>query len=161
MKIGPTYVVNMNHLLLVVQRFPKLSHGLSLTNIKRPDRHNWKVAQELCFVSVQNCLHKIVEGDEVSPPDKSVFGTLNYLMIVWCYVEIYFSPKASLNERIRYAGYVVHFLGIWRNFIFLHKNLSLKSHFITRESYQDALISSHFAVILICFMRDNFPDIEC
>ena len=53
------------------------------------------------------------------------------------------------------------FLTIWRNYILHHPEQDLKTHFITREAYQDALLSVHSAVIMICFMRDNFPDEEC
>ena len=42
-----------------------------------------------------------------------------------------------------------------------HQKHGHKTAFLTRESYQDALISTHFAVILICYMRDNFPDTLC
>lgn len=98
---------------------------------------------------MQKCLSEIITGDIDNPPDNSVFGTLIYVKLVWRYVEIFFSPIAPLNDRIKYAGNVVHFLVIWRNFIFIRQKLSLKLHFITKESYQDALISCHFAVILI------------
>ena len=56
MTIGPTYIINMTLLLLAVQRFPKLKHGLSPAHIKRADQQNWRIAQELCFIRVQNCL---------------------------------------------------------------------------------------------------------
>lgn len=42
-----------------------------------------------------------------------------------------------------------------------HPVHELKTHFITRESYQDALLSAHSAVMLIIYMRDNFPNQEC
>ena len=72
-----------------------------------------------------------------------------------------FRRVATLSTRIRYAAFIVHFLGIWRNFIHLNKNMDIKTALLTRESYQDALISTHFAVILICYMRDNFPNTPC
>ncbi|CAH3129959.1 unnamed protein product [Porites lobata] len=31
----------------------------------------------------------------------------------------------------------------------------------SRETYQDIVISCQFAVILICYMRDNLPEQEC
>ena len=72
-----------------------------------------------------------------------------------------FRHSHFLVDRIKYAGFVVHYLGIWRNFLFNHKDRQLKIHFITRECYQHVLITCHFAVILICYMRDCFPDVEC
>ena len=59
----------------------------------------------------------------------------------------------ALCEDFLLAGYnVTH-----QNFIHLNKNMDVT----TRESYQDALISTHFAVIIICYMRENFPNTPC
>ena len=159
--MGEGFIVHMNHLVLVSEQFPRLSHGLTKTHLERKDRQNWQVAQEITFLRVQVCLKKIILGDDGKPPNPTVTGTLVYLEVVWHYVEIFFSPTASLVDRIKYAGFVVHYLGIWRNFLFNHKDRQLKIHFITRECYQHVLISCHFAVILICYMRDCFPDVEC
>ena len=90
-----------------------------------------------------------------------MLGSSVYLRLVWYHVEIFFSPIANLRTRIKYGALVSHFLGIWRNFIVLTPGLNLKSHFITRECYQDLLLSTHFAVMLICYYRDNFPHLEC
>jgi len=35
------------------------------------------------------------------------------------------------------------------------------ANFITRETYTDVLLSCHFAVMLSCYMRDNFSNEEC
>lgn len=71
-----------------------------------------------------------------------LLGTQVYLLIVWYYVEIFCSSVASLREGIKYAATVTHFLAIW-------------------ETYTDVLLSCHCAVLLICYMRDNFPNHEC
>ena len=159
--MGDGYIIHMNHLLLVNDTFPRLAHGLNKTHLERKDRQNWQVAQEITFLRVQDCLKKIISGHDGKPPNATVTGTLVYLEMVWHYVEIFFSPTATLVERIKYAGYVVHFLGIWRNYLFNHPARQLKIHFITKESFQHVLISCHFAVFLICYMRDCFPDVEC
>lgn len=39
---------------------------------------------------------------------------------------------------------------------------SLKQNFLTRECFQDVLLSCHFVVILISYFRDDeHPDLEC
>lgn len=161
--LGKNHMAHMNHLKLVTEVFEVHHHGLTKNDIMRKDRQNWVSAQRLTFLRVQNCLEQIVEGiDEISrPPDPSVLGSLVYLRLVWYYVEIFFSPVANLRTQIKYAALVLHFLGIWRNFIVLTPGLNLKSHFITRECYQNLLLSTHFAVMLICYYRDNFPHLEC
>ena len=156
MMFGNCLMIHMNHLLKVYEQFPKFTHGLTKVHLERKDRQNWKIAQELTFTKVQDCLKNMINNG-----DDSVKGTLVYLQLVWHYVEIFFSPVASLQERIKYAGFVVTFLGIWKNFVHMHQEREIGINFITRECYKDCLISCHFAVMMICYMRDCFPDVEC
>ena len=156
------YLVHMNHLQLVYEMFPIPDHGLGLNDIQRSDRQNWRSAQKLTFPQVRNCLQMLMEGlVEGHPRNPSLLGTMIYLHVVWLYVEIFCSSVASLRRRITYAAIVTHFLAIWHNYIHRSEGLSLKQNFITRETYQDIVISCQFAVILICYMRDNFPEQEC
>ncbi|KAL9954635.1 hypothetical protein ACROYT_G042199 [Oculina patagonica] len=91
-----------------------------------------------------------------------LLGTRVYLLVVWYYVEIFCSSMASLRERIKYAAIVTHFLAIWHNnYVHRHLRLTIRTNFITRETYTDVLLSCHCAVLLICYMRDNFPNQEC
>ena len=161
--LGKNHMAPMNDLQLVTELFDFHQHGHTKNNILRKDCQNWASAQKLTFLRVQNCLQQIVDGiDEIGrPPDPSVLGSLVYLRLVWYYVEIFFSPVANLCTRIKYAALVSYFLGIWRNFTVLIPGLNLKSHLITRECFQDLLLSTHFAVMLICYYRDNFPHLEC
>ena len=161
--LGKNHMAHMNHLQLVIELFEVHQHGLTKKDILRKDRQNQASAQKLTFLRVENCLQQIVDGmDEIGrPPDLSGSESLVYLRLLWYYVEIFFSPVANLCTRIKYAALVSHFLGIWRNFIVLTPGLNLKSHFITRECYQDLLLSTHFAVMLICYYRDNLPHLEC
>eukprot|EP00112_Aurelia_sp_Birch-Aquarium-sp1_P024579 Seg783.10 transcript_id=Seg783.10/GoldUCD/mRNA.D3Y31 product="hypothetical protein" protein_id=Seg783.10/GoldUCD/D3Y31 len=69
--------------------------------------------------------------------------------------------EAGLKERVSYAALVVTFLGIWRNYVILHPNLNLKEHFITRETFQDILLSCHFAVMLISIFGEKYSYLEC
>ena len=159
MKIGP-YDVHKNHIAQVYQVFGIVEHGLSQEDVLRNDRQNFRSAQRVCFSKVQDCLKKLIDGDqEGRVPDQSYTGTWVFLQVVWHYVEIFLSGKASLMERIKYASLVCHFLGIWHNHV--KRNGLLSKHFLSRETYTDVLLSCHSAVILICFMRDNFPNVHC
>ena len=156
------YLVHMNHLQLVYEMFPIPDHGLGVNDIQRSDRQNWRSAQKLTFPQVRNCLQILMEGRvEGYPRNPTLLGTKTYRYVVWLYVEIFCSSVASLSRRITYAATVTHFLAIWHNYILRNERLSLRQNFITRESYQDIVISCQFAVILTCYMRDNFPEQEC
>ena len=156
------FMVHMNHLQLVYEMFPIPEHGLGVNDIQRKDRQNWRSAQKLTFPKVRNCLQMLMEGRvEGYARNPTLLGTKIYLHVVWLYVEIFCSSVASLRRRITYAATVTHFLAIWHNYIHRNERLSVKENFISRETYQDVLISCHFAVILICYMRDNFREQEC
>ena len=155
-------MIHSNYLILVSELFAFEEHGLNRADVMRNDRQNWASALRVSFEKVINCLEKL-HGGEVpnQPADHGSIGTLVFLKIVWYYVEIFCSGKASLLERIRNAGCVTNFLGIWHNWVHLTPDKSLQRNFISRETYIDTLISCHFAVSLITFMADQFPDVPC
>ena len=156
------HLVHMNHLQLVSEVFPFAHHGLGVSDIERRDRQNWRSAQKLTFPKVQECLEALINGTvQGYPPNITLLGTKMYRVIIWYYVEIFCSSVASLTNRIKYAAIVTHFLGIWRNWVYRHRNLKLSVNFISRETYTDVIFSCHFAVMLIVYMRDNVPKEDC
>ena len=76
-------------------------------------------------------------------------------------MEIFINLSASLAERVSDGALVVTFLGIWRNYVVLHPQMNLSTNFITRETYQDLLLSCHFSVILISTFGELYPYLEC
>lgn len=160
LQMGP-FLVHSNHLVLVHRLFPFQQHGLTQEDVIRSDRQNWRSAQRVSFRQVQECLANVKEGDVNRQAEESVTGTLIFLKVVWFYVEIFISKVATLSDRIQYAGIVTHFLAIWRNYVHRTDGLSLHQNFLSRETYTDILLSTHFAVSLICYMRDCFPEVNC
>ncbi len=158
--MGP-YMVHSNHILLILETFTFDRHGLTRDDVERRDRQNWRSAQRLVFLQVQECLQELITGNRTTAPNNLLKGTLVFLKVIWMYVEIFCSPVASLRQRIVYAATVTHFLGIWRAFVRQSRDFSLHKNFLSRETFTDVLLSTHFAVILICYMRDNFPNVPC
>ena len=76
------------------------------------------------------------------------------------YVEVFCSGIASLHDRIKYAATVSFFLSLWRDNVLKSSGQNLKN-FLTRETFTDIQLSCHFAVSIICFMRDKFLEVEC
>ena len=156
------YRVHMNDLRLVQDICDFDQHKLSADDINRTDRQNWLSAQKLTLPRVAKCLQDLLEGRaEDKKPHVGVKGTLTYMKVVWNYVNIFCSTSDSLEKRITSCALVAHFLAIWHNFIIRAAELTPSTHFITRETYIDVVMSCHFAVILICFMRDHFSQVEC
>ena len=119
--------VHMNHLQLVYDTFSHHDHGLGLDDVNRRDRQNWRSVQKLTLLRVQNCLQRLIDGDEEGRrPDPSLNGTLTYLKVIWYYVEIFCSKVRTLYQRIVSAALVVHLLGIWNNFVLRDPRLTLE-----------------------------------
>ena len=143
--------VHMSHLELVAEHFPITQHGLRKEDIERQDRQNWASAQRIFFPRVRECL-KLIQQDNDRPHD--VQGTIIYLEICWLFVEVFCSMHASLLQRIKHASTVANFLRIWRWWVYRQENLTLKENFLTRQCFQDVLLSCHAAVLLIKASRD-------
>ena len=141
--------------------FPPCTHGIHADDVARKDRQKWEVVQRLKFLSVQTCLLDIAQGNNGVTKDVSVYGTWAFLYVAWHYAEIFFSRHASLRERVKYAAFVAIFFSLWRNWILLSNAFSLKQNFLTRECFQDVLLSCLFVAILISYFRDEHPDLEC
>ena len=154
-------LVHSNYLLLVQQMFDFHEHGLSREDVIRTDRQNWTSAQRISFDKVINCLQQVVDGSATRPADPGAVGTKTFLPVIWHYVEIFCSGTASLVERIHNAGLVCHFLDVWRSWVIRQPHLVINRHLISRESYQDTLLSCHFAVSLIMYMAVRFPTVPC
>ena len=155
------YSAHMNHLSLVMATFAPCTHGLHADDLARKDRQKWEVVQPLKFLSVQTSLLDIANANNGVTKDVSVYGTLAFLYVAWHYTEIFFSLHASLRERIKYAAFALIFFSLWRNWILISDAFSLKQNFLTRECFQDVLLSCHFVVILVSYFRDEHPDLEC
>ena len=156
------FTIHGNHLTLVHQLFTFNEHGLLQEDILRTDRQNWRSAQRVCFLKVQHCMQEIIDGSANGRlPDSSVKGTLVFLKVVWLYVEIFCSKIASLRDRIKNAATVSHFLAVWRGTILQTNGQTIQKNFLSTQTYTDIQLSCHFAVSLICFMRDEFPALDC
>ena len=154
-------IVHSNYLLRVHNVFNFHEHGLSLDDVFRNDRQNWASAQRVTFVKVIDCLGLLVHGTNTRPADSGAQGIQVFLKVVWHYVEIFCSGQASLLERIHNAGLVTHFLYVWRTWVIRQHGLLLHKNFLSRETFQDTLLSCHFAVSFIMYMAANFPEVPC
>eukprot|EP00112_Aurelia_sp_Birch-Aquarium-sp1_P001683 Seg1182.1 transcript_id=Seg1182.1/GoldUCD/mRNA.D3Y31 product="hypothetical protein" protein_id=Seg1182.1/GoldUCD/D3Y31 len=156
------YMVHSSHLQIVRNNFPLLrdyeKHRLRENDVTHRDRQNWESAQRISAYCVQDCLSLLVNGSNDLPPQPNLLGTKIYLEITAKYVDIFFSPALTNENRVRYASCVANFLSLWHNYISGVKDLTLKENFITRESFTDIVISCHFIILLMCEFRDHFPD---
>ena len=155
-----THMAHMNHLILVKTYFDFKEHGLRSEDVENQDRQNWASAQRKLFPRVQKCLKKLEKGESSSGRKEDVLGTRMYLYVFYMYIEIFFSLKLTLYERVQYASTVANFLRIWRSWIYHSPSHSLKENFITMQCYTDVIISCHAAVLHIRAGRIFTPSEE-
>ena len=131
----------MNHLQMVADR-------------------DWKEVQEISRLGVQDCLKEIIAGDAAHPQISQLVE--HYVILSW-FGAMWRFLLAGCNviHKNKICSVYRSFFWDMAKFHSSHQKNGHKTAFLTRESYQDALISTHFAVILICYMRDNFPDTSC
>ena len=111
---------------------------------------------------MRRCLEDLIEGRNADGiRDPTLRGTSIYLKLVFYYMEIFISLEASLYERIRYAGAVTIFMRIWRNYVVMRAGLTLKDDFLTRETFQDVLLSTHTTVMVIAWFAEHHPNNPC
>lgn len=158
--MGP-YLVHRNILRQLAQNFTPHVHGLCDEDINRRDMQNWRACQRTAFPKVRECLWKMDRGLDGVPQNEQALGLWVYLDMINDYVEMLVSLKASYYQRMINAGYVVTFLGLWRNYVIRSRRLTLCKNFFSRETFQDLLLSCHFVVFLIADFSLHFPYLEC
>jgi hypothetical protein len=81
-------------------------------------------------------------------------GTFAHLELVSAYIVLFFGEKATLEQRVELAGFIVHFLRLARLHVVDTPGLTLKLNFFSRQTYQHVVLSCHSAVLLIRLQRD-------
>lgn len=147
------HLVTIDHISHVAEKHRSLS-GLSSKDVLRKDRQNWASAQRLCRSRVLKLMKS-----EYDSSGLDCLGTYYYLRMVWRFIHIFFSTTASLKRRIFLCSYVIHFLVRWKVWLQKHSTMGVSVNFITTESYTDALITCHQAILLVKFYRKMKTDI--
>ena len=155
------YPVHRNFLRQVLDVFHSQEHGLRQEDVNKRDVQNWASCQRTTFPKVRQCLFDLINGINCPQANNLALGLWAYLDVLYHYLEIFVSLRASLTERIEHSSYVVHFLGIWRSYIIMSRDLTLKENFLSRETFQDILLSCHFAVLMIIDFGENYSYLEC
>ena len=71
---------------------------------------------------------------------------------------MFYSIFATPLTRVKFASYVTNFLRIWRSWVFRTGDLTLKHNFLSRETFQDVILSCHHVVLFIKTSRDYAPN---
>ena len=149
-------VATFRHMLKVrdKQHFSQEEHGLQACDVQVKDKQNWAAVQRLCRPKALSCLNGLKET--------TFDGTAAFLHVLQQHVDAFFSPTASLSQRVEKLWMVYTFFWMWRMCIH-HKGkpYTLRGNFISREAYQDLALSIHGALLYIKAMRVFFSHLPC
>jgi hypothetical protein len=129
-----------------------VDHGLELKNTQQKDRQNWASTQAVLRRKVRHALWQ--QQSSVG----NLQGLILYLDMSWKYTHIFFSRVITFTERIEHACYIIHFLRLWRAWLFLEDGLTVTKNFLTRETFADTVMSCHSAILTILYYAKQLPD---
>ena len=125
------------------------------------DRQDYSSCERILSDATLTCLKKICIGFDQFPSRPDLKGSLRYFTIVRQYVNLFFSKLMSLSDRILNASYIIMYFRLWRSWVRQQPLLHLDKHFISREVFQDIILSCHFVINMIRLFRDFFPKLNC
>lgn len=149
----------------VLTAFHHADHGMKQQDLERLGYNamDWDSALRLLSPKVLRCLTTLIAGTHGHQPNPALQGVLQFLTVVRTYVGIFASTRATYLGRIGDAAFVCTALRLWRGWVLHvgaaadHVQITVDTAWITREAFQDALMSCHYVVLLIMTYRDRFP----
>ena len=149
------HCAHMHGILLVLDSFRPDQHGLWADDASRKGRNamNWssvvRVVSDRCLA----CLAILASGVRAV----EVRGLLWYLRLIRRYIGLFADKSLTPLERVGTAWYVITTLRCWRLWVLKHDDLTLGRNFITRECFQDVILSCHNVILTVMAIRDLTP----
>lgn len=138
-------IITVSHLKIVLDRFPKDTHGLTNSDIEPKDKMNFKAVQKICDPRVLTILKDVPESE----------GTVQYLVLLQRALDSFNSKSLSPTERLYNIWYVVFFLRLWRDWLSDHEMYSVEDNFITYNTYTCVELNAHALITIIERLRDT------
>jgi hypothetical protein len=149
--MGPGLYPHFNSVTMHMDSVRREIHGLNKGDDTR-DQYmamDWPSVCRLTSPKHLDSMRNLCEGHNDLAGNESVRGTMEYLKLCRLYVSIFADKTLPHIEHVRRAGEVCTYLRLWSGYVKSNSVLKKNNSFITREAYQDALISCHCAVIII------------
>jgi hypothetical protein len=146
-------------------------HGMLPTDLDRGGYNamDWNSALRLMRRLVLERLATLIAGQGGHRPHPELLGLRQYTIVCRTYTGIFLSLLAPHLTRVHDAGFVCTCLRLWKCWILFspqdedvpdHLRRTLKNAWITPETFQDVLLSCHYAVLLLMTFRDRFPHLS-
>ena len=156
------YVANALHLFVARERMDvEECRGLRISDLKRDDRQNFAAVVRRSSNVVRDRLTSL-QTDAVHPT--ATQGTAAVYYMLHLYLLIFFSKKSTLADRFKYAGYVCHFLRLWRVSIKFWPNKgerNLDKCFYPNQTFRHVLMSVQSTLMFILLCSIICPSTKC
>ena len=129
------------HLVEVLQKFPKATHGLTQRSIDNKDKQNYSSIGLLVHPSVENCLK------EINPTVKTS-GTVIYLQLMRNIRDAFFDKSLPPLKRLYLMWKTIFFLRIWRCWL-SEMGLTENDYFVTNNAYLCVELNGHMMTNLV------------
>lgn len=127
------YIASATHLQTLIEIYSKDKHFLTQTDISPEDKINFNSAKRMCSPVVIEILKNI--------PDSQ--GTIAFLKVMNDILLSFLDKSITLEDRIYKIWYSLYFLRIWRYSILKDQRFTLKTNFITTNSYSCIELNAH------------------
>ena len=139
------------HLVEVLKKFPKSSHGLTQRSIDNKDKQNYSSIGLLVHPCVENCLKEMHSTVKTS-------GTVIYLQLMRNIRDAFFDKSLSPLKRLYLMWNSIFFLRIWRCWL-SEKGLTESDYFVTNNAYLCVELNGHMMINLVYnVIRRDFPE---
>ena len=156
------FTANALHLFTVRDRMDaEDARGLRISDLRRDDRQNFAAVVRRSSNRVRTLLQSL-QNDNAMPT--ATQGTVAVYHMIHLYLLLFFSKKNTLVDRFEYAGYVCHFLRLWRVSILFWPDKSernLDKCFYPNQTFRHVLLSTQSAVMFILACSFMCPNTFC
>ena len=142
-RIGP-YLVVQAHIRYALSVYDEDTCGIYWTDALREDRQNFTTWSRLTAPKLRKVLKDMQSRKDNH--QTSTEGTLIWLQLLADLQLCYWSQTLSIRDRLILASKTLNSLRIWRMWIKACPATTLRTHFFSRESFQDALIELNQAI---------------
>ena len=95
--------------------------------------------------------------DDIQQEDGTKYtSTREYLKILCRFRMMFYSVKIPFRERIKYCGHILTFMFGWYHWIKESKSYTLKTHFVTMQTFRHMVLSCNSWLLTLITAREYF-----
>jgi hypothetical protein len=132
-----------------------VDHGLRMSDVTRDDRMNFLACVRRSSNKVLGLLESRLRGK------LATLGTETLLEVNKLFMLVFFGKKCTLRQKVRYCGYIVTLLRLWRISCLTNPSITLHKNFLPYQTFNHVVMQCMCAVLYIKLFRDFCPSAEC